>query len=722
MAQENINTGAYDNDNSADTIRAAFQKTNANFTELYNNVAEDAEDIADLQEDVGALETSVEDIIENLGEIEENQNNLTQLRNQFWPGETPPSEADVAAYINEYVTFTVLPTQSRVYFRFTVLVGDVYYIYIFDFGGGNGVWGSSEFGDDATPVPVSMIRLLSYFPVTPGDIADGGDTVVVPLGDIFDVSYFLANANGEVRDFSDPEKQYYFSYTVGSTLYLALFIGEPGIYGTGGLPDFTDADFAQVTNSDVPPVPTLDQVNADGNGTTTPLTVKDAAGVPKLAHEKDKFVFTDSEGNAVEYHTNPLSESSEMVLVRMGDVVPREGTLPGFPLKGWFEIDGVDATPFYLRKITPGVTTQYLAIADGIVNLSCFYTTGLGVLFDITPEGISFQSTTGGSVGLSSPQNFSPYLTANSFVQKNYVDNAVAGLFWKTECLVATTGNVSLSGLQTVDGVPLTYGDRVLVKNQSAALQNGIYEVTSGLWQRTLDANTGAELANKTIPITRGTVNQDTWWTVTNDSITINVTDIHFTQTGGMGTYMNGTGLLLAGNVFALDSSYVNGLISAAFAAAHVSRVLKCDLTDGSTLTGSTTETVLGSFLIPAGSGDMDLSILVKLQKTGSGGTSEIKLRLHTSVAVGGSQIALFSTTAVHRYVPFPREFSLKSGVLFGFASANSSVADTATGSNPVSQSYNPAVDNYIIVTGTLANASDSLVQKSLRATYFKPV
>jgi hypothetical protein len=74
--------------------------------------------------------------------------------------------------------------------------------------------------------------------------------------------------------------------------------------------------------------------------------------------------------------------------------------------------------------------------------------------------------------------------------------------------LVATTGNITLSGLQTIDGVTLTAGARVLVKNQTDATQNGIYDANVGTWYRAADARSSRSL-NKGVKIgvQSGTVN-----------------------------------------------------------------------------------------------------------------------------------------------------------------------------------------------------------------------
>ncbi|MCO7519452.1 MULTISPECIES: hypothetical protein [unclassified Pseudomonas] len=82
---------------------------------------------------------------------------------------------------------------------------------------------------------------------------------------------------------------------------------------------------------------------------------------------------------------------------------------------------------------------------------------------------------------------------------------------------VATTGPIALSGLQTLDGVALVAGDRVLVKDQANAAQNWIYTASAAAWSRALDANDDAECApGHLIIVQAGTVYAGTMWQLTN--------------------------------------------------------------------------------------------------------------------------------------------------------------------------------------------------------------
>ena len=133
---------------------------------------------------------------------------------------------------------------------------------------------------------------------------------------------------------------------------------------------------------------------------------------------------------------------------------------------------------------------------------------------------------------------------------KGYVDAARSGLDVKQSVRAATTGPITLSGTQTVDGVSLIAGDRVLVKNQAAAATNGIYVVAAGAWTRATDADTSAEVtAGMFTFVAEGTTNADTGWVLTsNDTITLDTTALAFAQFSGTGNILAGAGLTKTGD------------------------------------------------------------------------------------------------------------------------------------------------------------------------------
>jgi len=141
---------------------------------------------------------------------------------------------------------------------------------------------------------------------------------------------------------------------------------------------------------------------------------------------------------------------------------------------------------------------------------------------------------------------------------KYYVDTVAQGLDVKASVLVGTTANITLSGAQTIDGVSVVAGDRVLVKNQTAQADNGIYVAASGAWARSADANTWDELVSAYTFIEEGSTYADTGWVCTiNKGGTLGTTPITWSQFSGAGTYLAGTGLTLTGNTFSITNTAV---------------------------------------------------------------------------------------------------------------------------------------------------------------------
>lgn len=117
---------------------------------------------------------------------------------------------------------------------------------------------------------------------------------------------------------------------------------------------------------------------------------------------------------------------------------------------------------------------------------------------------------------------------------RDYVDTAVSAALAKFDnkqsVRVATTGEITLSGLQTVDGTALAAGDRVLVKDNSAGATNGIYLAATGSWPRASDADLSAEVTPGLLVIVEeGVVNGNTLWELITDApITLGVTPLAF--------------------------------------------------------------------------------------------------------------------------------------------------------------------------------------------------
>lgn len=193
-------------------------------------------------------------------------------------------------------------------------------------------------------------------------------------------------------------------------------------------------------------------------------------------------------------------------------------------------------------------TTQIVQrqIADGAIN-DAKVAAGAAIATTKLADGANFIKKDG-SVSMTGALNMGSQLITNVLTpsagtdaaNKNYVDTAitsVTGLFTsKGTVRVATTANGVLASAfangQTIDGVTLVTGNRILLKNQSAPAENGIYTVNaSGAPTRATDMDVWSEVAGAWVTVQEGTVNADTVWLSTaNDGGTLNTTAITWTN------------------------------------------------------------------------------------------------------------------------------------------------------------------------------------------------
>lgn len=204
------------------------------------------------------------------------------------------------------------------------------------------------------------------------------------------------------------------------------------------------------------------------------------------------------------------------------------GTMSGAIAMGTNKITGL-GTPTLSADAT---TKSYVDTADALkLNLS-----GGTMGGDIA---MNFNRVT----GLSDPVNPQDAAT------KAYVDGVAQGLDIKASVRVATTANITLSGTQTIEGVSLSAGDRVLAKNQSTASQNGIYVVAAGAWSRATDMDVWAEFPGAFFFVEEGSTNAETGWVCTvNQGGTLGTTAVTFEQFSGAGQIDAGAGLTKTGN------------------------------------------------------------------------------------------------------------------------------------------------------------------------------
>jgi len=250
-----------------------------------------------------------------------------------------------------------------------------------------------------------------------------------------------------------------------------------------------------------------------------------------------------------------------------------------------------------------------------------------------------------GSVSLNSQKitNLATPTADGDAASKSYVDGVAQGLDVKDSCVAATTGNITISTAlnngDTLDGVSLSTNDRVLVKDQSSASENGIYIVGSSP-ARADDLAAGADAAGMFTFIEQGTVNADNAFVCTSNkgSAVVGTNNLAFTQFSGAGQITAGDGLDKSANTLSVDLKSNGGLviesteIAVDLAASSITGTLA--ISDGGTgsTTASAARTALG---LAIGSDvqahDADLDALSGCQ---SGAASALASLTSTEVAI----------------------------------------------------------------------------------------
>lgn len=288
--------------------------------------------------------------------------------------------------------------------------------------------------------------------------------------------------------------------------------------------------------------------------------------------------------------------------------------------------------------------------------------------------------------------NLATPINSTDAATKGYVDSSRSGLDTKDSVRVATTTNITLSGIQTIDGISLVAGDRVLVKNQSTAANNGIYVVSSGTWTRSLDADSTTDVTSGMYCfVESGTNNADSGWVLTTDgTITIGTTALSFSQFSGAGTILaangivkNGATMELTGQALALHNLATSGLIAR---------------TGVSSVAGRTMTSTSSSMTIANGnavSGDPTFTLASALQLLGTVTPAVDTIAYYS----GGASIATSTLTTFGRSLIADTDSTTARTTLgLGSISTQSSSSVNITGGSIVGLT---SFDNIIIDGGT---------------------
>jgi hypothetical protein len=221
------------------------------------------------------------------------------------------------------------------------------------------------------------------------------------------------------------------------------------------------------------------------------------------------------------------------------------------PVQAYFNVDGTFQTfigqgqAFYA---IPNPNQSGLNITNSVIN-----STTIGAT---TPSSAAFTTATVSTAPVS----------GNDVVNKTYLEFFAAGISWKQPVDCGTTANITLSGLQTIDGVTVVAGSRVLVKNQTTTSQNGIYLASATAWSRAPDADTWDELISAICFVESGTtLAGSAWYCTIQPGGTIGTTAITWSNFSVAANYSAGTGLSLNNYVFSITNT---GVTAAAYGSA----------------------------------------------------------------------------------------------------------------------------------------------------------
>ena len=160
--------------------------------------------------------------------------------------------------------------------------------------------------------------------------------------------------------------------------------------------------------------------------------------------------------------------------------------------------------------------------------------------------------------GIISGQN----VDLTNYATIDYANGISSGLVFKNSVRVATLSNITLSGLLTIDGIVINENDRILVKDQSNKIENGIYLSKSGSWLRTTDFDSNTAIKGSFVFVENGDLNANLSFVCSNNSsIIIGTTEIFFTKFTSAGQIFADNGLIKDGNKISINPKLNGGIV-----------------------------------------------------------------------------------------------------------------------------------------------------------------
>jgi hypothetical protein len=365
----------------------------------------------------------------------------------------------------------------------------------------------------------------------------------------------------------------------------------------------------------------IDKPYLINNGLADTVTVKNTTGTG-IAVPAGKTMWVFNNG------TNVVDAVTHLTSLTLGSALPvaSGGTGQTTYTDGQLLIGNTSGNTLTKATLTAGTG---IAVTNGAGSITVA-ATNTGTVTSVTLSGNVTSSgslTLGGTISLT--ESDIPELTMAK----------LPGAAYKQSVRAATTANITLSGTQTIDGIAVVANDRVLVKNQSTASQNGIYVVAAGAWSRSADANASSEIGAAIVNVDSGTANGGELWTTTfKTTDTLGTTAMNWYEviynTGTWGISVSGSAATLTTartiqtNLASTSAASFNGSanitpgVTGTLAVAN-GGTGQTTYTDGQLLIGNTTGNTLTKSTLTAGSG---ISITngagsITIAASGGGGT-----------------------------------------------------------------------------------------------------
>ena len=340
-------------------------------------------------------------------------------------------------------------------------------------------------------------------------------------------------------------------------------------------------DSLSSNQSNITTIGTLNGLTVSGNTSTTGILTDNyyyANGVPvdfNQAYGSNNWIQF-KEGSDLSASANLTFDPTTSVLGVIGNISTTNANLGNLATANYVAGTLTTATQ---PNITSVGTLSSLVVSGNVQsNATVLANTVQAVSGDVTISGqgtnanVILVATGTGTVDVGGAKITSVGTPVNGTdaATKGYVDGVASGLNVKDSVRTSADANITLSGLQTLDGVVLADGDRVLVRGQTNGKDNGIYDAHSGAWTRSFDANTSAAVTAGTFAFVElGDRYAETGWVlVTQNPITLGTTPLTFSQFSAAGEYTAGDGVTMTGTV--ISAHIDNSTIDISSGALHV--------------------------------------------------------------------------------------------------------------------------------------------------------